>query len=98
MKNAVEAMNKNGTLVLRSTTQGAQLTVTVSDNGPGMSPEILNKILGRQGYTNKQDGHGIGMSVIKETIEALGGEFSLTSATNKGTSAIIRLPLANMQS
>lgn len=72
--------------------------VEFSDNGPGIHPDVLTKIW-RQGFTTKKktetSGHGQGLFVCKHIVESLhGGSIHVESALGKGTTFIIKLPLA----
>jgi HSP90 family molecular chaperone len=67
-------------------------TLTISDNGIGMSEEVLNKI-GENFYTTKKNGTGLGVSLSKEIVSLHGGELKYESKENHGTTALIRLPI-----
>ncbi|MDO8494328.1 MAG: HAMP domain-containing sensor histidine kinase, partial [Deltaproteobacteria bacterium] len=96
IKNAVEAMNNAGILVLQATMPNEQeLLICVTDNGPGMSPETLKKVMNGN-FSGKQDGHGIGLTAARETIESFAGRFSIDSAPGRGTSITLHLPLASL--
>jgi signal transduction histidine kinase len=66
------------------------VTVTASDNGIGLPPEILPKIFER-GITGGDNGAGIGLSVCKEIIEESGGE--ITAKNSGGVRIIFTLPI-----
>ncbi|QQK79709.1 GHKL domain-containing protein [Salicibibacter cibi] len=65
--------------------------ITVKDNGPGISEEIMEKI-GEPFNTSKEKGTGIGISLSKKIIEDHHGTFHVESDKNKGTATIITLP------
>jgi len=87
IKNAAEAMPNGGNIVIASTSN----IIEVSDNGPGISPDILEKLFISQ-ITTKQNGHGIGLLSCKQIIEAHGGTISVKSKLGKGTTFTISLP------
>ncbi|MDO8526655.1 MAG: ATP-binding protein [Deltaproteobacteria bacterium] len=95
IKNAMEAMDWCGTITLQTNCDGEKkASIIIADTGPGMSPDTLQKVLGG-GYTEgKEDGHGIGMTVVRETVNAFGGRLSAESEVGKGTRFLIQLPLA----
>ncbi|MDO8527104.1 MAG: ATP-binding protein [Deltaproteobacteria bacterium] len=94
IKNAMEAMDWSGTITLQTNCDGENAAITIADTGPGMSPDTLQKVLGG-GYTEgKEDGHGIGMTVVRETVNAFGGRLSAESEVGKGTRFFLQLPLA----
>lgn len=66
--------------------------IRVSDNGPGISPELLNKVF-KVRFTTKTHGHGIGLISVVKSIQHHGGDITVSSAVGKGTSFLITLPL-----
>ena len=72
--------------------EGGWAIVTVSDNGPGMSQEILNRIFERY-FTTKESGTGIGLWLVREIIENAGGTIQASSRLGEGTTFTIRLPV-----
>lgn len=92
IKNAAEAMQFEGSIALSTQENGEKVIVGFTDSGPGMSPEKLERVL-QGGFTEgKTGGHGIGIKVVKETVEDHGGKFWGKSALGKGTSFFIELP------
>jgi len=87
IKNATEAMPNGGNIIITSTDN----TIKVSDNGPGISPDILERLFTGQ-ITTKQNGHGIGLLSCKQIVEAHGGTISVQSELGKGTTFTISLP------
>lgn len=67
------------------------LSVSVSDNGIGMSPETQAKIFNLH-FTTKKGGHGLGLYNCKAIMEQHGGNLTVTSETGRGTSFIATLP------
>lgn len=92
IKNAAEAMNGKGTLSFKTTSQNDHAVVEISDTGPGMSPEVLKKVL-QGGFTSKKEGHGIGMEVVREVVEGHQGKIEADSIVGRGTTFRIKLPL-----
>lgn len=68
-----------------------ELTVSVSDNGPGMVQGTLARIF-QPFYTERQGGSGIGTMIIKRVIEAHGGSIDVTSQPGAGTCFTATLP------
>lgn len=93
IKNAVEAINKNGIITLKTWTDNNFGIISISDTGCGMDPGKLSEVL-KGGYTGgKKDGHGIGMVVVRETVEDHGGVLEAESTPGQGTTFRIKLPL-----
>jgi len=75
----------------------AQLGVRVRDHGIGMTAEQVSHV-GERFYradaSGKIPGTGLGMAIVKETIELLGGEMEIASVPGEGTSVTLWLPVA----
>ena len=91
--NAVEAMGKTGgRLDFAAREDGAWLEILVRDTGPGIPEKIRNQFFQPFVTHGKRNGTGLGMAIVKTTIEAHRGHISFETATGKGTSFCIRLP------
>ncbi|MBT9281157.1 MAG: sensor histidine kinase [Hydrogenibacillus schlegelii] len=72
----------------------AALVIAVRDNGPGIPPEIRPRLFER-GTSSKGDPHrGLGLFLVQETVERLGGRIDVESAPEEGTEFVIVLPKA----
>jgi two-component system NtrC family sensor kinase len=95
--NAVEAMNGSGTLTVqtRKTAEGVQ--VDLSDTGPGIPEEILDKIFDPF-FTTKDSteglGMGLGLAISYGIIKNHNGDLRVSSSPLGGTTFSIRLPLS----
>ena len=85
-KNAVDAMQGNGTLNAKITDIGQVVFIDISDTGKGI-PKIKKKAVFTPGYTTKKRGWGLGLSLTKRIIEEYhGGKvFVKSSEIDKGT-------------
>ncbi|MFQ5554630.1 MAG: sensor histidine kinase [Acidimicrobiia bacterium] len=84
------------TIALARTVPGFEITVT--DTGPGIDPEDVPRVFERlyvaQRYRPvRPEGSGLGLSIVKELSEAMGGVVSVASTPGQGTSVTVRLPL-----
>ena len=103
LSNAVKYTEKNGTISLvvegyGNNGQTCHLRFIVSDNGQGMSSEFVEKIFEpfsreTNSMTNKIQGTGLGMSIVKKLLEQMGGNIAVTSQEGKGSNFLITLPL-----
>ena len=93
MKNATEACDEvqNPTICISTHYQKEKklFVLTITDNGCGILPEILDKIF-VPFFTTKPKGSGIGLSLCKQIVNNHGGSISVNSEANKGTSFILK--------
>lgn len=68
IRNAMEATPPGGQVVIRTRVVNGQVTLSVQDNGPGIAPEILDK-LGTPFTTTKENGTGLGLPVCYRIVE-----------------------------
>jgi len=98
ISNAIKFTNTNGSVNVLAVNSPKNVTITVSDNGTGMTEEQVENIwqnskstTGTQG----EKGFGLGLIFCKELIEKLGGEISVESKLGIGSSFKISLPINN---
>ena len=79
-------------------TENGKVTISVADNGSGISPENLNRVF-TPFFSTKPvgKGTGLGLSVCYGIIDNLGGEMAVSSRKNEGTTFFIHLPEARAQ-
>jgi two-component system, NtrC family, sensor histidine kinase HydH len=93
LSNAVEAMDKGGSIAVRVQGDPAGIRLTVADTGPGMPPEQLSKIF-KPFFTTKPKGLGVGLPMAKRIIERFDGSIDVKSKPGEGTTVDVRLPAA----
>jgi C4-dicarboxylate-specific signal transduction histidine kinase len=97
-RNAIEAMEgAKGVGSIKVGVQGAgekEITVSVADCGPGISPEDAEHIF-VPFYSTKTPGLGVGLSISRAIVEAHGGHLSLTPNAGGGCVFAFTLPVAN---
>ncbi len=96
LTNAVEACPNGGLVrvILESDPDSGQAVLIVQDNGPGIPPELGDRIF-EPFTTTKESGTGLGLPIILSIIEAHNGTIEFESSPGGGTRFIVRLPLAN---
>ena len=92
LKNAYEALVKNGIITVIVTFQVEAVSIFIRDDGPGMDPETFNNLF-EPFYTTKTEGTGLGMLISKKIIVEQGGTINVFSKKNHGTELTIVLPL-----
>jgi signal transduction histidine kinase len=74
--------------------QGTTVQLEIKDNGIGIPPEYHQRIFEMFYRASEQShGSGLGLYIVKETIEKLNGDIRFTSAPGNGTSFFITLPV-----
>ncbi len=95
LMNGIEAMPQGGRLVIESTFDpGRRLgSVVVSDEGPGIPPEVLSHIF-EPFFTTKEEGQGtgLGLAIALGIIQQHGGNIEVASTAQKGTRFTVLLP------
>jgi len=91
--NSVQAMNGNGKLKVKTEEKGSELVITISDNGPGISPKDAHRIF-EPFYTSKTTGTGLGLAVVRSIINEHRGRVEAVSLPGQGARFNIYLPLA----
>jgi two-component system NtrC family sensor kinase len=96
INNAIDAIGKDGQINIntRTITKNNEISVEISDNGPGMPKEVIQKIFDPF-FTTKEvgKGTGLGLSISYSIIEKLGGRIMVASEEGKGTTFTIYLPV-----
>ncbi|HVT08623.1 MAG TPA: ATP-binding protein [Polyangia bacterium] len=97
--NAVKFSNEGGSVTVAAEPDGAMVRFSVTDEGPGISPEELPYVFDRayQAKRRNRDGIGIGLSIARGIVEAHGGRMwaeSPAASTGRGTRFFFTLPAA----
>lgn len=76
---------------------GSAIVINVSDTGPGIAPEDLPHVFDRfyradKSRSRASGGSGIGLAIVKQLVEAHGGQVGVTSQVGRGTTFTITLP------
>jgi two-component system NtrC family sensor kinase len=93
LTNALDSMPAGGRLRITARVAGPHLEVKVADNGSGIPPERLKRIH-EPFYTTKEDGYGLGLSIVRSILWENGGEMAIESEPGRGTTVTVTLPLA----
>lgn len=97
--NALDAMDdrpeKTLKLSARSMADSSSIEVAIEDTGCGIREELLNRIF-EPYYTDKPDGNGLGLAVIRNVVEKHGGKVSVESSMGVGTKFTVHLPAMQM--
>jgi PAS domain S-box-containing protein len=91
--NARDAMPNGGTLTISTRPGSGFAELEVGDTGIGMTPDVRSRIF-EPFYTTKDTGTGIGLATVYGIVAATGGTIDLDTEPGKGSSFIVRLPVA----
>ncbi|MGH9719943.1 MAG: two-component system sensor histidine kinase NtrB, partial [Bryobacteraceae bacterium] len=92
--NAIEAMGSGGLLRMETTAGSEEAEIRVSDTGPGIPPELRERIF-QLYFTTKEKGTGIGLAMTFRMVQLHGGKIEFSSDAGKGTTFLLRFPLAS---
>jgi two-component system, sporulation sensor kinase E len=91
IKNSLEAMQRHGTLRIRTDLDDTHVLVRFVDTGSGMSAANLSRAF-EPYFTTKPAGTGLGLLIVRRIVREHGGELSIESSQGKGLTLTIRLP------
>jgi two-component system nitrogen regulation sensor histidine kinase NtrY len=92
LRNAVEAMAGEGELEVRIAPVEGGVTVAIADHGPGIPAEKRARVF-EPYYTEKEGGTGLGLSLVRHTIEHHGGTVAVTETPGGGATFLVHFPL-----
>lgn len=95
MDNAIKYSQKNGRIQVTLTSQPTGDLITISDEGAGMTPEVISRIFDKfyqSDTSRKTKGNGLGLALAKQIVQLHAGTIKVKSSPNKGSKFIIFLP------
>ena len=90
--NAIQAVAAGGVVTLAATCGADRAALSVSDNGRGMTPDVVARLF-EPFFTTRSDGTGLGLAIARGVARAHGGGIDVRSQPGVGTEFIITLPL-----
>jgi PAS domain S-box-containing protein len=96
IKNAMQAMTRDGVLTLESGSTAESVWISVGDTGGGIPPDKINHIF-EPFYTTKKKGTGLGLMIVQRIVRQHGGHIEMESRVGQGTTFRLRLPLRERQ-
>ena len=97
LANAVSFSPPGGTVTLLAERRAGALIFAVTDHGPGIPPEVLEKVFDwfeTHSLGSHHRGTGIGLSVLKDLVTRHGGKCSVVTGDRGGAKFVVELPLA----
>ena len=93
--NAADACEHRGSVLLKAQRNAAGVQIEVTDDGPGVAPEVAEQIF-EPFFSTKEvgKGTGLGLAVCRGLVHSAGGELTLDVHYSKGARFVIQLPAA----
>jgi two-component system sensor histidine kinase BaeS len=100
LENTLRYADSPGTLTIRQERTEKRLTLLFEDSGPGVPEEALERLFDRlyrvdKSRSRSQGGSGLGLSICKSIVDALGGEIRAARAASGGLRIEIELPISS---
>ncbi len=100
ISNAYKYTPNRGTITIRARQDGRLIRCDISDTGVGMTPEeqarLFTKFWRSENlYVREQPGTGLGLTIVKNLVELQGGEMTIHSEKDKGTTFSFTLPVSH---
>jgi signal transduction histidine kinase len=96
LENALQAVADVGTIEVgvRGAADGRSIEIEVTDSGPGIPPEVRDRVF-EPFFSTKTSGSGLGLALVKKIAEDHGGGVRLESAPGGPTRVVLSLPAAS---
>ncbi len=99
LSNAVKYVRPSDRIAFGYVVEGNELVFTVADSGIGIPAEQLPRLFSKffrasNAMQHRAEGTGLGLYIVKESVEQLGGTIAVQSVENQGTTFVVRLPVA----
>lgn len=94
IKNALQAIEeKPGFIHIHSGIQGKNIRLEIRDSGSGIPEDIQSKVF-QPNFSTKNSGMGLGLAMVKRTVESMGGTIRFVTKVGEGTTFILEFPVA----
>ncbi len=93
VKNAIQAIpsGKEGLVKVETLNYSSLAIVKISDNGTGITDEVQKKLF-NPNFTTKSSGMGLGLAMVKNMVEGMGGKIQYVTKAGEGTTFFVELP------
>lgn len=95
--NACEAVPENGRVEVTAAEDEGQITISVSDNGPGIADSIRHRLFHPFVSYGKENGTGLGLAVVQKIVHDHGGEITVERTADGRTVFTIVLPARQLE-
>jgi two-component system, cell cycle sensor histidine kinase DivJ len=99
VSNAIKFTERGGMVTASATVEGSRMVLRVTDTGVGIAADDLKRIgdpffQAGKTYQRRHEGTGLGLSIVKSLVGLHGGEMTVQSQIDEGTTVAVALPLA----
>ena len=94
ISNAIKFTEKGGNIYVGLKNYATSIVIIIKDDGCGIPPEVGKRIFDKfyqADTSHSSEGNGLGLALVKKVIDVLGGEVSVESKVNEGTTFSITL-------
>jgi cell cycle sensor histidine kinase DivJ len=98
VSNAIKFTERGGRVTVSAGVEGSRLVLRISDTGVGIAADDLMRIgdpffQAGKTYQRRHEGTGLGLSIVKSLVSLHGGEMSIESKLDEGTTVTVALPI-----
>lgn len=98
LSNAIKFTERGGSVTVSAGVEGSRLAMRVTDTGVGISADDLKRLgdpffQAGKTYQRRHEGTGLGLSIVKSLVALHGGEMTVDSRIDEGTTVCVALPL-----
>jgi two-component system NtrC family sensor kinase len=98
IQNALEAMPDGGNIRVSASfaPQDRRIALTIQDNGPGIPPELLQRVCEPFFSTHTEEGlRGLGLAIVQDIVKIHGGQIEIKSNPLEGTQVMLYFPVVS---
>lgn len=99
VRNAIRFSPANGRVEVGALRQGGKVRIVVRDHGPGIPPEMIDKVFDRFAQASSEErrgrGHGLGLEIAQGIAELHGGSIKAENCEDRGCRFTVTLPVGN---
>lgn len=93
LENAIQASEQGGGIEVLLVGRERELQITVRDHGAGIDPQLLPRLF-EPFFTTRSHGTGLGLAIVRNVVEAIGGRIVAQNADGGGAEFILVLPVS----
>src|SRR5213075_2923400 len=76
LRNSLQAIEHDGTIEIATSAGPKSIVISFIDDGPGIAPEVETRLF-TPNFSTKTDGMGLGLTIVKKTVEDAGGSIAI---------------------